>query len=404
MRRIRYISRGLAILSLGLGVVSVSEAQTPCGSLTPSIEGPAFDPENVCASYPPKQVGPVTNAAMQDPDRVAWQIFTDLNTPVSPGSPVPFWRSWPEQAEVFPANPKPKQPPQWSVISGVEEFFRGRPSLQHVQRGDAAPFVAGAKSNPCAALNTAQSEEVRINQDAFKYIVDNDLWYIQGKAARFKSGEVINFPTTAREVKANWIPISSKDKTRYVWTMDSKGNLWGLVAMHFLSKEIPNWVWATFEHASNPCYSKFLQAQDSFGLTSNGQPSPALLAMFKKGGLDVGVYSNYRLDGAQVTFTDSEGRPIILGNSVTEFGFQTTASCMTCHARATTDASGSKSLSVFDSNNQSYHGVPDPNWYYSSFHPLTRTFMQTDFMWSLAFCPNAVGTTTQNCSLPPVDH
>ena len=33
------------------------------------------------------------------------------------------------------------------------------------------------------------------------------------------------------------------------------------------------------------------------------------------------AYRNYRLKGSQVDFDDGEGRPLLLGNSVTESGF-----------------------------------------------------------------------------------
>lgn len=195
------------------------------------------------------------------------------------------------------------------------------------------------------------------------------MYYDEGEAARFKSGKAVNFPATAREVKANWLPQSvaeqafghKVDPSSYVNVQDSHGNTWLLVAMHIVSKEIPIWVWATFEHKNNPCYGKYLPAQDSFGLSKDGKVSPALLGLMKEAGLDPKPWANYRLEGAEVTFTDTTGRPIILGNSVTEYGFHSTASCTTCHARSTTDSTGSGLLSVFDSNNQSLHGTPDPN-------------------------------------------
>ncbi len=375
-------------------------AAVPCGSPVASVEGPAFDPENVCSNFPVPQVGAITNPAMQQPDQTAWQIFSELNQPVG-GQPA--WRGFPEQSEVYPANPNPSNPPLWSAVSGFDASFAARPSVQQRQRPNAVSFVESATVDPCTALANAQQEETRINKDAFDFIIGQNLWYTQGKAAFFKSGQEVNAPTTAREVKANWIPIQASQAGTFVTAKDSKGQLWGLVAMHFLSKEVPGWIWATFEHKTNPCYDKFLKAQDNFGLLPNGTVNPALIQMFQKYGLDTKVYSNYRLDGAQISFTDNTGRPIILGNSVTEFGFQTTASCMTCHGRATMDSTGSKSLSVFNAQGQSDNGTPDPSWYYASFDPETLVYLQTDFMWSIALCPNAVGTTTQNCPAPAFD-
>ena len=48
--------------------------------------------------------------------------------------------------------------------------------------------------------------------------------------------------------------------------------------------------------------------------------------------------NDYRLKGAQVDFTDRTGRPTIVGNSITEAGFVSTSSCITCHAWASIGA------------------------------------------------------------------
>ena len=54
-----------------------------------------------------------------------------------------------------------------------------------------------------------------------------------------------------------------------------------------------------------------------------GPLTPQLLALFKSAGLSgpwAAQWMNYRLKGSQVDFTDSAGRPLLLGNSVTEAG------------------------------------------------------------------------------------
>lgn len=391
----------LLVVAIALAAVagpSTLRAEAPCGATEANPEGPAFDPTNVCAVFPSPQDGAITNPAMQQPDRMAWQIFAELNQPVA-GTTESLWQTYPEQAEVYPPDPDPANPPKWRDISGVEPVLRARPSTQQRLRAT-GPAPARAAASPCDVPN---SEEVRINKDTFDYLIANDLWYVEGKAKRFAENFDVDFPTGSREVKANWMKLGpGVDASTFLTKQDSSGQVWGLIAFHIVSKEVPNWIWATFEHAANPCYSKYLQAQDTFGL-ADGQVTPALLALFAEHGLDPELWSNYRLDGAQVTFTDPTGRPIILGNSVTEFGFQTTASCMTCHARSTSDASGSGSLSVFNEVNQSDHGTPDPKWFYSSFDPLERVYMQLDFLWSVAFCPNEIGSTKANCPLPEVD-
>lgn len=385
-------------LILVFGGAGLAVAQEPCGDTNPNPEGPPFNPENVCAENTP-QVGPVTNPAMQDPDQFAWQKFAELNRPAADGSDQPLWRTWPEQAELYVANPDPNNPPKWEDVAGLDEAHPVRPSVQLNIQQTAAISVAH-KPEDCPEM----PEEVRLNQEHFDYVIANDLWYIEGKAEAFKNDLEVSFPTGAIEVKANWKQVSPEESEGFYTTLDSQGNTWALIAMHIMTKDIPNWLWATFEHESNPCYSKFLQAQDTFGL-QDGEPSSQLLDLFEQNGLDPDIWGNYRLDGAQVTFTNDVGRPIILGNSVTEKGFQTTSSCMTCHARATTDASGSKHLSVFDEHSQSFHGIPDPKWYFTSFRfdPPSRAFLPLDFSWAVAICPNAIGSTDQNCKLPGFD-
>ena len=377
-----------------------------CGSPNPSLEGPAIAPDAVCA-VAPRVVGPIKNPTMEKPDRRAWKLFMENNRPFNSGKQYPLWRSWPEQAEVYPAAPNPLDPPQWGYIADIEPVFRGRPSKQHEIRQTKTDDVA------CNVFGTSNAEEVRINKHAFNYIIANNLWFVQGKAERFKTGESVDFPTGAREVKANWILLEKAEQAlghkintnTYYWQKDSKGQTWLLIAMHMMDKSIPNWLWATFEHKDNPCFNKYLKAQDDFGVNASGNVSNQLTALFKKSGINRKPWSNYRLAGAQTEFTDATGRPIVLGNSVTEFGFQTTASCMTCHARATTDATGAGFLSVFNADKQSYNGTPLPGWFFSVFTPKPQLqYLPLDFLWSVGLCPNAVGTTQQNCPLPVNDN
>ena len=90
-------------------------------------------------------------------------------------------------------------------------------------------------------------------------------------------------------------------------------------------------------------------------------------------------YKNYRLKGSQVDFTDGPGRPLLLGNSVTESGFVPSASCITCHARAPVNADGTLRFPPRSSANRprcrsfandslqpvlTYNGPPDPSWYF----------------------------------------
>jgi len=222
-----------------------------------------------------------------------------------------------------------------------------------------------------------------------------------------------------------------------------------LVAFHISTKEIPDWTWATFEHVDNPGRCDYTGCNDSFGhrspdavaghlaanftaphtrsddlvessvifdaggLYPGGETSPQLEAIFRA--LDMGTedggdgmpgaadrgWLSYRLKGSQVGFTDSMGRPTILGNSITEGGFVGSSSCMSCHARAAVDADGEPALGIFEPRlgdvgyALSNSGPPDPDWYASnssSAHFLRLIGLQTDFVWGILFA-NPLATT-----------
>jgi hypothetical protein len=384
-------------------VLAAGPTRPPCGlSASAGPEGPALKPQDVCATVTP-QKGPITNLAVQAPDQFAWQRFAELSAPAGPNQVR--WQTFANQADLYVANPNPAKPPMYPAAEKTQQLRLAPGRQRLLARGLDLMSAHQEESNACMPAGVL--EEVRLNKDVFGFVVANKLWYTEGQVDAFNKGMTVNFPTTALEVKANWKPITEAEKASYLWAKGTNGKLYGLVAMHLLSKDVPNWFWATFEHKSNPCYGKYLAPQDNFGFPKGASaPSPALMALFKKYGVNAAVFSNYRLDGAMVDFTDSEGAPIILGNSITENGFQTTASCITCHSRATagpnTKSFGQGRLSVFDKTGQSYNGTPDPNWFWNfTAKPPAALFLQLDFGWSLA-CANPIGSPQQQCPAPPV--
>jgi hypothetical protein len=132
--------------------------------------------------------------------------------------------------------------------------------------------------------------------------------------------------------------------------------------------------------------------------------------MFRTFGLDPALWSHYRLGGIQTSFTDTVGRPVLLGNSIAEAGFQTTSSCTTCHARSTVGPHtsdkrfGAGRLPVFggpfylgNSMPQSTNGAPDPNLYADFTTPTPKQkYAQMDFAWSFA-CANNIGSNNNPC-------
>jgi len=182
-----------------------------------------------------------------------------------------------------------------------------------------------------------------------------------------------------------------------------------------MSKVLPDWFWATFEHVDNPFRGSvhdegwLLPSRDTTACPPPQEPAcnraPAGF------GLEGTRWENYRLRGTQVSFTDSYGRSVRLANSELETGFQRSASCMTCHARATIGPRVNEAASfefgpafarhplspatvnrlpVFralpDDRFESYNGAPDPAWF-----ALPRTgvaqwdrYLQLDYVWSMA--------------------
>ena len=124
-------------------------------------------------------------------------------------------------------------------------------------------------------INPAEASEVRFrNKAAFEYIVKNELWYTEGLRDAFTIGKPIVFPTDAIEIKANWVPITAAQKSRYHWNFDTNGKLYGLVALHISSKVLPNWFWATFEWVDNPGRSDYIGSRPIWRGLSADQPPP----------------------------------------------------------------------------------------------------------------------------------
>jgi hypothetical protein len=401
-------------------------------------------------------------APMNYPDKFAWKLFLEVNQkakhqgPVSSiaGSPLSndaVWETWADDPLTFPTTPDPTKRPQWPAgaqdtkqIKSLTPTQRGRILMERAaqQQNQALEIqprsAAVGKLTPggfAAPDGNGVGEEVHRNKATFDYIVNNDLWYQEGIARFFAeaakavgnnvtfASKTVNFPRGAIEVKANWIVIEEKDKSRFHWNYNSQGQLLGLVAMHISSKDLPNWFWSTFEHIDNPGRGDFIGIHDSFGAdpahtasktdkANSIYPAEALtqelLAMFNIKGYTgewADEFKNYRLKGTQVDFTDSAGRPLLLGNSVTESGFVPTASCVTCHARATVNSTGANGFprvgGIFGFGQQAilpllskdslqptltYNGRPDPSWYYleSSAGTSLRN-LQTDFVWAIPF-------------------
>lgn len=106
--RVAPLLMAVLVCASGSALKADDGTEPPCGVPVPTVEGPAFNPENVCASFPPAQTGPITDPDVQRPDESAWRIFSEINFPVPGRSDYPTWRTWPEQAEVYPPTRIPR--------------------------------------------------------------------------------------------------------------------------------------------------------------------------------------------------------------------------------------------------------------------------------------------------------
>jgi hypothetical protein len=243
-----------------------------------------------------------------------------------------------------------------------------------------------------------------MNRSAFEFVATNELYNIEGQEAFQASGKLINLPIAAREIKSAWKLLSPRPidkilpgdldqfRKRYHSTTllhEGKTYIYGLSALHITTKDLPNWVWTTFEHEENP--TPELPDNDRAG-----QPSA----------LKGTKWEHYRLRGTQVDFVDSAGQPTVLANTQIEAGFQQTSSCITCHSRATIGdplavqprtPKRANRLPFFEVyrilHRHTAGGIEDqvirygnigsPNSDWFNENRIRRKYTQLDFMWSL---------------------
>ncbi len=376
------------------------------------------------------------NLAMNDPDKLAWTLFLQVNTDAkTAGNNNALFETWASDGQTF------RQNPTWP--STATPIALGSRALGIVQQ-------LRSKIRPFAVPGGTVTEETRRNKPDFDFIVQNNLYKVSGLKAAFASNKLLSFPVDSIEVKANWVEVSSlrnfngfsgtpADAAKIYHVNSAGGKQYALVAMHVISKLVPNWTWATFEHKDNPGRCDVLGCKDDFGAQQKVVPpqsavesrdrypgcvkTPELTKLFDQVKLDP-AYLNYCLKGSQADFTDATGLAIRVGNSVTEQGFVNQASCMSCHGRAAFDSSGhmttfagfdpiSVGLSLFENAGEGPVGAIKSSWYWVSDGPpsfpapvgeknLTRIALPADFVWSIPFCAiddtaNPPETTSRLC-------
>jgi hypothetical protein len=436
----------MALATTGLSALPLGAQQTDpmLQRLNSCLTTPASAPANQA------DVFNAMNPAMSEPDKVAWCYFLYVNTRgPDPNHNDALFEIWASDGETFVPNP------QWPAGRQPKEF---RPNILSQVREAERTFGLGRQGSaiqplalpPVRPLKPGQNlEETRRNQAAFEFITKNNLHKISGLQTAFAKfaadRQLLSFPADAIEVKANWFPVESPaDPTKsgipgysgnpndaasiYHVNTAKDGKRYALVAMHVISKLVPNWTWATFEHQNNPGRCQFIGCRDKFGATqafippdttvpdpndpsynnpaNNPTPYPpctksaGLEKLFAAASIDP-AFKNYCLKGSQTDFTDASGMPVRLGNSITEETFDFQASCMSCHGRAAFGPDGSATtVAGFDNVTGAPLGPIHGEWYWTTniggpWAPAALPLVgiqivpgavSADFVWSIPFC------------------
>jgi len=164
--------------------------------------------------------------------------------------------------------------------SMTELVFRNQPMLAFVRRNHLY------STNGLADVFTRNSNNLGTkdaNSGAPYHLANHD-----GRLAR------IDFPSDAVMIKSDWV-IAKYAKDLYGITEDpaypfikmfikvasdpknpdktEPAECW-LIGIHVSSKDIPNWLWTTFEHVHNRGRCDFIGCNDSFGFSSADQTCP----------------------------------------------------------------------------------------------------------------------------------
>ncbi|CAG9226230.1 conserved exported hypothetical protein [Paraburkholderia sabiae] len=383
--------------------------------------------QNFCS--PP----PIRTDALDNPSKHAWDLFLTLNHPAvdkqvergkadcgkpigSPGT-TSVWETWRNaNSEVFLDGGV--EPPDWNDTKYPDEKPGQVPA--DPKRSAVASFHELAFRNVNSKAIKPQFSpgdgvfdnknggfgETRMNRITYEFIRNQCLFSAQGliryaKAVEQNKKPPIQLPVDSIEVKAAWLALEDpahpvKNANTY-YTAQYQGKKYGLVAWHLLTKDTPNWFWASFHHKDTPD-NKENEIPDTYGRPKE---------------LNGTIWENYLLGGAQIDFIKTTGEATRLSDFYVEFNFQR-SSCMTCHATAATSDTGPmpsglgqtlalcsmapeqvkggvvrcKQLlgeSAFNANTGKLlveRGVPDPNWFKKN---GLQYYQQTDFLYSMPF-------------------
>jgi hypothetical protein len=357
------------------------------------------------------------STARNDPDEYAWQLFFYLNRQASndsagvpdpaehtfqddePGMAV-VWESWAlasggSVSEVFkyPAT----DPGPWENLHNRQSIPRTTLSPNLTEMPQQGLKLAQAL-RPVPPPGFAEKDvEIRYNRETYNTIRDHHLWSREGISENVQTAQsqYVDFKPISKAVKAEWVELCGgldqlcTDTQHYHWrkVKDTTGtHIWGLAALHIMTKDLQHWFWADF--LQEDCYvgrkpCGFFKPKpyighrkDSTTIHTNGVRQETLGT----------PWVNYRLMGTQTDFTSAP-----MSNPRIEFGSKKT-SCITCHDYASTcapkaDSLATNNLPFPNTSNLKVLGNPDSSVFNSpppSCSTMKRPrFVQSDFLWSL---------------------
>ena len=357
------------------------------------------------------------------PLEFGWAMFLYTNWPAKtdergvpdpskkPGDAGPVvWETWKNVAEVF--LDKGAEPPEWNTPPVVPPAVAtttppASDSGPMWQRMTESIQVDGFPTKDDAGQTILYN--VFQNKSVFDYIRTNGLYSVQGQiAVASGSGPIpkIDFPWTAMEVKASWRWLDpEKDQAKiaryftapaYWAELDDDGNfvkwqtgLMGLTGLHIISKDLPTWVWITFEQVDNGTWTKAKRLHPI--------PPEVQAVNSKMQKLLAGTkFANYELVGVQTSFMSNPGSPVdgtsintmdpgkggsLLANTQIESAFQSRSSCITCHSIASVAKQLPQQPADLLRKSFVEVGVTPP--YYVGNGPDLAPFVSMDFVWSL---------------------
>ncbi|MCY7330421.1 MAG: hypothetical protein LH618_17865, partial [Saprospiraceae bacterium] len=232
-----------------------------------------------------------------------------------------------------------------------------------------------------------------------------NLQTLSGQAAYIKAKGTLTFPTSAVELKIDWMPSTSvtgaasfnctNNKPKGVIVDVIDGKCYALVGMHISSKLYPNWLWATFEPQNsitnpNRCNPKlYSSCNDAWGSNpalSTGAATAAtknLTNIMDQAGLPA-EFRNYRLVGIQTTYSDPNGTKK-MGNSFVEYNASVPAqqaSCVGCHSYAMMNTATNP-----PAENPNFGAFPGTPPIGNPGKPPAGNWIKQDFSWLLGIMP-----------------